>query len=78
GLAVDVTETYPVAGLSLEAPGFTPYAHGYHHEMSFVRQDPWFEGLMGLCFCDHCVAAASTQGIDAKGLKAEVARRIED
>ena len=78
GLAVDVTETYPVTGLSLEAPGFTPYAHGYHHEMSFVRQDPWFEGMMGLCFCDHCVAAASARGIDGKGLKVEVARRIED
>ncbi|MFC3706125.1 hypothetical protein ACFOOL_15340 [Devosia honganensis] len=78
GLAVDVTQTYPVSGLSLEAPGFTPYAHGYHHEMSFVRQEPWFEGMMGLCFCDHCLAAATAKGIDAQGLKTEVARRIED
>ncbi|WP_169196301.1 hypothetical protein [Devosia sp. MC1541] len=77
GLCVDVTENYSVTGLSLEAPGFTPYAHGYHHEMSFVRQDPMFEGLMGLCFCDHCVSAASKQGFDAHRLKAYVANRID-
>lgn len=76
GLARDVTERYPISGISLEAPGFTPYAHGYHHEMSFVRQDPMFEGLMGLCFCAHCVTAATARGIEAKGLKAEVAARI--
>ena len=29
GLAKDVTTSYPVGGISLEAPGFTPYAHGY-------------------------------------------------
>lgn len=77
GLAKDVTESYPVSGLSLEAPGFTPYAHGFHHEMSFVRQDPMFEGLMGLCFCDHCVSAAQAKGVDARGLKAYVANRLE-
>ena len=76
GLATDVTESYPVSGISLEAPGFTPYAHGYHHEMSFVRQNAWFEGYMGLCFCHHCVAAAAGQGIDAEALKRRVARDL--
>lgn len=77
GLARDVTESYPVTGISIEAPGFTPYAHGFHHEMSFVRQDPMFEGLMGLCFCDDCVAGAGRRGIDATALKSYVAARIE-
>lgn len=76
GLAMDVTESYPVAGISLEAPGYTPYAHGYHHEMSFVRQNPWFEAYMGLCFCDHCVAAAQQQGIDAPALRSRVAAEM--
>ncbi len=76
GLATDVTESYPVSGISLEAPGFTPYAHGYHHEMSFVRQNAWFEGYMGLCFCHHCVAHAAGQGIDAEALKRRVARDL--
>ena len=40
GLARDVTESYPVAGISLEAPGFTPYAHGFHHEFALMKLEP--------------------------------------
>jgi len=29
-----------------------------------------------LCFCDHCVGSAQSVGIDARGLKAQVARDI--
>lgn len=77
GLATDVTESYPVSGLSLEVPGFLPYAHGYHHEFAFVRWNPWLENQLGLCFCDHCVAAAERAGIDARRLKAQTAADIE-
>ncbi|MET3925459.1 hypothetical protein [Devosia sp. 2618] len=76
GLAVDITETHAVSGLSLEAPGFAPYAHGYHHEFALVRSNPWLENMLGLCFCDHCVAAAESQAIDARRLKAQVADDI--
>ena len=47
GLARDVTESYPVSGVSLETPGFLPYAHGFHHEFalnrgkSLARQPAW-------------------------------------
>ena len=57
GLASDVTKSYPVGGISLEAPGFTPYAHGYHHEFALMKSNPWLENMLGLCFCEHCVAA---------------------
>jgi len=77
GLARDVTESYPVAGISMEAPGFTPYAHGYHHEFALLRSNPWLENQLGLCFCDHCVARAEAGGIDARRLKAQVAADIE-
>lgn len=77
GLATDVTTTYPVAGISMEAPGFTPYAHGFHHEFALMRTNVWLENLLGLCFCDHCVARAEAQGIDARRLKAAVAADIE-
>lgn len=76
GLARDVTESYPVSGISVEAPGFTPYAHGYHHEFALLRSNPWLENQLGLCFCDHCVGAAEAQGIDARRLKAQVAADI--
>lgn len=77
GLARDVTESYSIAGISMEAPGFTPYAHGFHHEFALMRSNPWLENLLGLCLCDHCVARAEAQGIDARRLKAQVAADVE-
>jgi hypothetical protein len=76
GLAKDVTESYAVSGLSLEAPGFTPYAHGYHHEFALNRPNRWLDGKLGLCFCDHCVAGAEKASIDSKRLKTKVAEEI--
>ena len=51
GLARDVTESYPVSGVSLETPGFLPYAHGYHHEFALNRPNRWLDSQLGLCFC---------------------------
>jgi hypothetical protein len=76
GLAKDVTESYPVRGISLEAPGFAPYAHGYHHEFALVKSNAWLENILGLCFCKHCLAGATNAGIDAGRLKAEIAADI--
>lgn len=76
GLARDVTQSYPIAGLSMEAPGFTPYAHGFHHEFALLRSNPWLENQLGLCFCEHCLAGAEARGIDARRLKAQVAKDI--
>jgi hypothetical protein len=78
GLAKDVTESYGVSGISLETPGFLPYAHGYHHEFALNMPNRWLDSLLGLCFCDHCVRGAHKAGIDALKLKAEVARDIGD
>lgn len=71
-LCKDVTDNYPVSGLSLETPGFLPYEHGFHHEFALLRQNVWFNNLMGLCFCGHCLDGAQAAGIDAKRLKAAV------
>ena len=65
-----------MTGLSLEAPGFTPYAHGYHHEFALMKSNPWLEDMLGLCFCEHCLAGAEKTGIDARRLQAEVASDI--
>lgn len=77
GLAKDVTESYPVRGISVEAPGFTPYTHGFHHEFALMKSNKWLENMLGLCFCEHCLAGAEAQGIDARRFKAEVAGDIE-
>jgi hypothetical protein len=76
GLARDVTETYPVSGLSLETPGFLPYAHGFHHEFALNMPNRWLDSALGLCFCPHCVKGASAAGIDAKRLKSRIAEDI--
>lgn len=78
GLARDVTESYPVKGISLESPGFAPYAHGYHHEFALQQPNRWLDSQLGLCFCDHCLAGAKKAGIDAAGLKGRVAKDISD
>ncbi len=76
GLARDVTESYAVRGISMESPGFTPYAHGYHHEFALMKSNAWLENMLGLCFCKHCVSGAQKAGIDAGRLRAEVAGDI--
>ena len=73
-LCKDVTDNYPVTGMSLETPGFLPYAHGYHHEFAMVKSNRWLDSRLGLCFCDHCVAGATAAGIDAHGLRSTTAR----
>jgi hypothetical protein len=76
-LCKDIADIYPVTGLSLETPGFLPYAHGFHHEFALVKQNRWLDALLGLCFCEHCVAGASSSGIDAAALKRRVGADIE-
>ena len=78
GLAHDVTESYPVTGVSLESPGFAPYAHGFHHEFALTQPNRWLDQQLGLCFCDHCLAGAAKAGIDAKALRRRVAKDVTD
>jgi hypothetical protein len=75
-LCKDISDNYPVTGLSLETPGFLPYAHGFHHEFALVKQNSWFKAQMGLCFCANCIAGAETAGIDASRLRTKVAKDI--
>jgi hypothetical protein len=77
GIAQDVSEAYPVGGLSLETPGFLPYAHGYHHEFALDRPNRWLDSQLGLCFCPHCMEGARESGVDAEGLRATVVEDVE-
>jgi hypothetical protein len=76
-LCRDVTDSYPVIGVSLETPGFLPYQHGFHHEFALMKQNKWFDAQMGLCFCEHCLRGAKAEGIDAASLRAKVSADIE-
>lgn len=76
-LCKDVTDRYPVIGLSIETPGFLPSVHGYHHEFNLVKPNRWLDNQLGLCFCEHCRAGAKRAGIDADGLRAKVRADVE-
>ncbi len=76
-LCQDITEAYPVTGLTLETPGFLPFVHGYHHEFGLLRQNSWLDNLLGLCFCEHCRAGAEAGNIDATALRRRIASQIE-
>jgi hypothetical protein len=76
-LCKDVTDNYPVSGLTLETPGFLPYAHGFHHEFAMVKTNRWIESRLGLCFCNHCVTNAQAAGIDARGLQARLREEVD-
>jgi hypothetical protein len=73
-LCGDLAEHYDLAGLALETPGFLPFVHGYHHEFAQLPGNPWMNVLLGLCFCDACMAGARNAGIDSAG----IARRLKD
>ncbi len=77
GLARDVTESFSVSGVSLETPGFLPYAHGFHHEFALNRGNRWLDSQLGLCFCPHCMAGAKRAGIAIEALRRLVAADIE-
>lgn len=47
--------------------------HGHPHELSGVPFDTPTRALLSLCFCDHCGAAAATDGVDAASLAEWVA-----
>jgi hypothetical protein len=76
-LCKDIADRYPILGISVEAPGFAPYAHGFHHEFALVKQNRWLDANLGLCFCEHCLKGAEAAGIDVEALRARVVGDIE-
>ncbi len=76
-LCTDVMQSYAVGTIALETPGFLPYVHGYHHEFALVRQNVWLNNLLGLCFCEHCLAGSQSAGIDAEALRHRVKASVD-
>jgi hypothetical protein len=61
--------TYGLEAIRAESVGYMPFEHGYHHERCFVPLSPLARFLMGVCFCDHCIAAARTAGVDGEAVR---------
>jgi hypothetical protein len=58
--------SYGVSNIFAESLHFHGLGHGYHHERYFEELGTVGTFLLGLCFCGHCLEAASLSGVDAE------------
>lgn len=58
-----------ISHLLAEAVHYFPLEHGLHHERYFLPLGPRTRLLLGLCFCDHCLAAGLAGGVDVDALR---------
>ena len=75
-LASDVAR-YDVSTVFAESLHFHGLEHGYHHERYFEEIGPVGSYLLGLCFCDHCLEAATRSGVDAERVHRSVRDELE-
>jgi len=79
-LASDIAR-YEVSTILSESLHFHGLGHGYHHERYFEELGAVGTYLLGLCFCDHCLEAASQRRVDAgvvhRLVRDELERRFE-
>ena len=60
-----------------ESLHYHPLEHGYAHERYFIELGPLSRYLFGLCFCEHCLAAARQRGVDADAVRAFARAELE-
>ena len=75
-LSADLARQHAVSSIVLETPGWLPYTHGYHHEFAQVKGNAWLDDMLGLCFCDACIAAAKREGIAAGSMQQRIQQDI--
>jgi hypothetical protein len=75
-LAADVA-ALGVAGICSEALHYLGVEHGYAHERYFVPLGARVRYLLGLCFCEHCLAAARAAGVDGDAVRRGAREAIE-
>jgi len=66
-----------VADVVAESLHFHGLEHGFHHERYFIELGPLGRYLLGLCFCEHCIAAAHGRGVRAERLRGDVRAELE-
>jgi hypothetical protein len=66
-----------VTSILSESLHYHPLEHGYAHERYFIELGPLSRFLLGLCFCDHCLAAAGRHGIDGEAVAGFAREELE-
>jgi hypothetical protein len=75
-LVADVAR-YDVAAILAESVHYHPVEHGHEHERYFLELGARARYLLGLCFCEHCLARAGSAGLDGDRLRADVRAELE-
>jgi hypothetical protein len=68
---------YPLDALLVESICYMPFDHGYHHERLLVSISPLAKFLLGVCFCEHCIASVARAGVQAEKVQAYVAEQLD-
>ena len=76
-LAADIASK-GVNAVVAESLHFHGLEHGFHHERYFIELGALGRYLLGLCFCEHCLAAARRHGVDAGRLHREARAELEN
>ena len=77
-MVAEISERYRPDRIELESPDFMGFDHGYHHEkdgLGLLAEDRF---LLGVCFCDHCMARARNAGVPAEAARDTVRRLLDD
>jgi hypothetical protein len=75
-LAGDIAR-HGVATIVAESLHYHPLEHGYHHERYFLPLGGRARFLLGLCFCEHCLAAVRERGADPDRLRRFAVAELE-
>ena len=69
--------TYPVETLRAESLHFHGLRHGHHHERLLEHFGEAALFILGLCFCDSCIARANSEDIDAVRVREHTKASLE-
>jgi hypothetical protein len=75
-LVADVCR-YDVRSIFAESLHYHPAQHGHEHERYLIELGTKALYLLGLCFCEHCLARAADEGVDGAAVQAAVRHEIE-
>lgn len=73
----EISHTYRPDRIELESPDFMGFSHGFHHEKDGLGLLPEENFLLGVCFCPHCMARASSAGVPAPKAREIVAGLLD-
>ncbi len=62
-LVADVCR-YEIGSILAESLHYHPVEHGHEHERYLIELGTKARYLLGLCFCEHCLARAARAGVD--------------